>query len=101
MIFSLAKALSLVCYLWAFVGLVLVALGVAVIGMHGYQDPLAFFAGAFFWFFALVLFVLSRTKTASQPTGRNPAMAGMLWVVVVGFGLWGIWGLFNIFAAVI
>ena len=101
MTFSLSKALRFVCYLWAIVGLVLVSLGIIAVETHRYKDPVAFLAGAFFWFFALVFFALSRTKTASQPTGRNPVIAGILWIVAVVFGIWGIWGLFNILVQII
>jgi uncharacterized membrane protein len=101
MTFSLSKALRLVCYLWALVGLVLIGLGVYAVETHRYKDPVAFFAGAFSGFFALVLFALSRTKTASQTTGRSPVLAVILWLVAVVFGIWGIWGLFNILVQII
>jgi hypothetical protein len=93
---SLSKALKIVCYLLALVGLILVGLAVAAVVLHRYKDPVTFLAGAFFWFFALLFFFISRSKTATQSSGRNPIITGILWAVVVVFGIWGIWGLFNI-----
>jgi hypothetical protein len=96
MTFGLSKALKIVCYLWAFVGLILVGLAVAAVVLHRYDGPVTFLAGAFFWFFALLFFFLSRSKILTQPI-----VAGILWAAVVLFGIWGIWGLFNILVSVL
>lgn len=93
---SLSKALMCVCCLWALVGLILLGLAFHAVAINQYKDPVTFMAGIFFGIIALPLFFLSRSKTATQSEGRNPIIAGILWVAVVLFAVWGGWGLFNI-----
>ena len=96
---SISKVFKIVSCLWALVGLILLGLAFAVVFQDRYKDPLTFFAGGVFLFLAILFFFISRSRTVTQSSGRNPVITGILWVVVVFFGIWGSLGLFNILVA--
>ena len=86
MTLSLSKALRMVCYLLAAAGLFFMAVPFIDVALHQYDSPVAFVAGVFVGLFAAVFYFLSRCKTASQSSGRNPVIAGILWTATLIFG---------------
>ena len=80
-------------------GLLCLGLVVTAVVQNHYKDPVTFIGGAVSLFFALLLFLVSFSKTASQSSGRNPFVTYILWVIVVLLGIWTLLGLRNALAA--